>query len=181
MNVARDEEVNVAIAIVVGPRSAGREAAAADSSLVGDVFESAIAFVAVERVAAVSGDEEIEVAIVIEVGDGDTHAPTFASESSFLSDVGEFEVGVLMPERNEWISATLFVAIDGRAVDHEDVEFAIIVAIEEAHAAAHGFDDVVFFGGGNVGGSQSSLGGDVAEDGDGSGGFGGRFLFSSGG
>src|SRR5271155_2033018 len=80
--------------------------------------------------------------------------------------------------------AALLVAVDCRSVDHDVVEFAVIVAVEQADAAAHGFDDVVFFGRRNVGGSQSGLRGDVAEDWNGCGfsrsGFGGGLDWTTG-
>ena len=85
VHVARDENVHEAVFVVIGPGCAGHEAAAADSGFVGDVFKGAIAAVAIERVAAVSGDEYIENAIVVEVSYGDAHAPTFAGESALAS------------------------------------------------------------------------------------------------
>ena len=152
VNISGDEQIDVSVAIVVRPGRARREPAAAHSSFVGYVFESAIAFVAIERVAAVAGHEEIEVAIVVEVSDGDAHSPTFARESGLVGDVSELEVGIVMPESDERIAAALLVAIDGRAVHHYDVEFSVIVAVEEADSAAHGFDHVIFFARGDVGG-----------------------------
>ena len=68
-----------------------------------------------------------------------------------------------MPEGDQKIAA-LFIAIDGRAVDHHDIEFAVVVAIEQANAAAHGLDNVIFFARRNMRGGQAGLGGDVAKD-----------------
>ena len=61
-----------------------------------------------------------------------------------MGDVGELEVGILMVERDHEISAGA-VAIHGRAVHHHDIEFAVVVTVEQANAAAHGFDHVSFF------------------------------------
>jgi hypothetical protein len=44
------------------------------------------------------------------------------------------------------------VALDGGTVDEDDIEAAIVVAIEQADAAAGGVDDVMRFGSGDVGG-----------------------------
>src|SRR4029077_2251636 len=125
------------------------------------------------RIAAVAGHEKIEVAIVVEVGDGDARAPTFARKPGLFGDVGELEAGILMPECDEKIAA-LLVAIDGRAVHHYDIELAVIVAVEQADAAAHGFDHIVFFTRGDVGGGQASLGRNLAKDWNGSSEFGRR-------
>ena len=83
-----------------------------------------------------------------------------------------------MPEGDQEI-ASLLVAIDGGAVHHHYVEFAIVVAVEEADASAHRFDDVVFFARGDMRGGQAGLGGDVAKDGDGERGWGLGISFES--
>ena len=66
-----------------------------------------------------------------------------------LGDVLEGAVGFLMVERDHGVAAFL-VAVDRGTVDGDDVEAAVVIAIEEACAAAHGFDDVAFFVGGDV-------------------------------
>ena len=65
-----------------------------------------------------------------------------------------------MIERDQRIAA-LLVALDGRTVDGDDVEFAVVVAIDQADAAAHGFDNVFFVGRRNVRDGEASLLGDV--------------------
>ncbi len=76
-----------------------------------------------------------------------------------------------MPESDERIAAALLIAIDGGAIHHHDIELAVIVAVEEADSAAHGFDDVIFFARGDVGSGQTGMGGDFAKDGGGIDGF----------
>ena len=65
-----------------------------------------------------------------------------------------------MVERNHRIPA-LAIAVLGGTVDDEDVEFSVVVAINEADAAAHGFHDVFFFGRGDVRNGEAGLLGDV--------------------
>ena len=113
VHIAGHEEVYVAIAIVVGPGGPSGETSALHLRFIGDVFKCAVAFVAIESIATVSGDVEIEIAIVVIIGDGNAHAPTFVSEPCFVGNVGEFEVGILVPERDERIAAVLAIAIDG--------------------------------------------------------------------
>ena len=81
MNVARNVQVDEPVAIVVGPGRAGAEAAGGDSGFFGDIFESAIAQVAIKRVAAEAGDVDVRQAVVVEVGDSHAHAPAFAGQS----------------------------------------------------------------------------------------------------
>ena len=75
-------------------------------------------------------------------------------------DVGEFEIRVLMIERDHGIAA-LAVAIDGGTVHRDDVEFAVVIAVDQTGAAAHGFDDVFLFRSGNVGNGQAGFFGHV--------------------
>ena len=127
---------------------------ARNSSFVGHIFEFAVAQVVIERVAAVAGDVNILEAIVIVIGDGDAHAPAFAREAGGFRDVGELYVGgsgasVLMIERDQRVAA-IAVALHGRAVDGDDVEFAVVIAVDKADASAHRLDDVFFVGRRNV-------------------------------
>ena len=89
MDVARDEQVDVAVAIVIGPGRAGAEAAAAHSGFFGYVLELAVAQVVIEHVAAKAGDVNIVEAVVVVIGHGDAHAPTFSREARGFGDVGE--------------------------------------------------------------------------------------------
>ena len=72
------------------------------------------------------------------------------SETRFLGDVGELEVGILMPECDEQIATVLTIAVDGEPLTIT-MSAAIVIAVEEADAPAHGFDDVMFVGGRNMG------------------------------
>ena len=67
-----------------------------------------------------------------------------------------------MIERDHRIAA-LAVALHGGTVDGDDVEFAVVVAIDQAHAAAHGFDDVLLVGRRNVRDRKAGLLRDVFE------------------
>src|SRR5579859_7068811 len=162
MNVAGDEQVDVAVAVVVTPGRAGAEAPAANPCFFRNVFEFAAAEVAVERVAAVSGDEEVELAVVVIVGDGDAHTPAEAREAGLLGDVLERAAGLLMIERDQGIAA-FEVAFDGGAVDQDDVQTAVVIAIEQAGPAADGFNDVALISGGDVRDGKAERFGDIRE------------------
>ena len=116
----------------------------------------------IERVSAEAGDVDIRQAVVVEVGDGHAHAPAFAGQAGGAGDVGEFEIRVLMVERDHGIAA-LAIAIDAWNRYRDDVELAVVIAIDQTGAAAHGFDDVFLFRSGNVGDGQAGFFGDVLE------------------
>jgi hypothetical protein len=75
MDVARDEEIDATVAIIISPGCSRCEAADAEARFIGDVFELASPKVAVEDAAVVSGNEDIEKAVVVIIGDGNAHAP----------------------------------------------------------------------------------------------------------
>ena len=157
MHVARDKQIDVAIAIVVTPSRASAESAANHASFVGHVLELAVAQVVIESVAAEAGDVDILQAVVVIIGNGHSHAPTFARKSGGFCDVSEFGnaapgvaiVRLLMVERDHGIAA-LAITRNGRTVDGDDIEFAIVIAIDEANAATHGFDNIFLVGRRNV-------------------------------
>ena len=160
LDVTRDKQINVTVAVVVGPGRAGHEAAAAHAGFFSHVLEFAISQATVERAAAEAGDENVQLAVIVEVGDRNSHAPALARQTGRLRDVRELEVGVLMVEGDERIAAST-IAIDGRAIHHGNVQFAVMVAIEKSNSAAHGFDDVVLLECRDMRRGQPRLSGDV--------------------
>jgi hypothetical protein len=118
----------------------------------------------VKRVAAMTGNVNIGQAVVVVVGDRYAHAPAFAGESGGLRDVTELEAGVLVIERDHRITA-LPEVLNSRAIHCDDVEFAIVIAINQANPAAHGFDNVLLVGSGNVGHGKAGFTGDIFKTG----------------
>ena len=53
-------------------------------------------------------------------------------------------------EFSQRIAAALTISVDCRAVHHDDVKLAIVIAVEQSDTAAHGLDDVAFIGRRNV-------------------------------
>jgi len=166
VNVTRDKKIDAAVAVVIGPGGAGAESAGAYSGLFGYVFKLAVAQVVIERVAAVAGDVNILQAVVVVIGYGHAHAPAFVSQSRGAGDVGEVDfvilkisilrVAILMIERDHQIAARA-IALHCGTVDRDDVELAVVVAIDQPDAAAHRFDDVFFIGRRNVRNCEASF------------------------
>src|SRR6266404_984374 len=105
-------------------------------------------------------------AIVVIVGHSHAHAPAAARQARFLGDVLESAVSLLVIEGDHRIAAGA-ISLHRRAVDEDNVETAIVVAIEESSAAAGRINDVVRFGSGDVNGGETNFLGDVLEGGDG--------------
>ena len=60
-------------------------------------------------------------------------------------DIGKLEIRILMVERDHGIAA-LAEMIDCRSVHSNNVEFPVIIAINQPDTSTHGFHDVLFFG-----------------------------------
>ena len=77
VDVVGDEEIELAVAIVVNEGAAGAPARflAGDARLFADVGEGAVAVVVVENVLAVVGDEQVVEAVVVVVADADALSP----------------------------------------------------------------------------------------------------------
>ena len=141
VHVSRDEQINVAVSIVVGPSRAGAESSACHACFVCDIFEFAVAQVVIQGVSAEASYVNVGETVVVVISDGHAHAPPFAGQPGGLGDVSEFEAVVLVIKRDQGI-ATRLVAIDGRAVHRDDVESTVVITIDQTHTAAHRFDDV---------------------------------------
>ena len=162
VDVPRHKEVDVAVAIVVGPGRPGHEAAPPHSGFVGRVFELAISQTAVQRAATEASDKDVQFAVIIEVGDGNSHAPPFAGQPGRLRDVTELKILILMVERNQRI-ATIAIMFNRGAVHHGNVQFAVVVAVRQGNAAAHGLDDIMLLGRRDMRHGQARLAGNILE------------------
>src|SRR5438128_1495072 len=104
------------------------------AGIVGDVEVGPAVVVVVAPGCAESADVDILPAVVVKVGDGDAHAPSFAGQAGLFGDVGELQVAsagitILMVERNQRVAA-LAIALDGGTVHGDDVELAVVVAVD---------------------------------------------------
>src|SRR5205085_2816030 len=73
-HVARDEQVEQAVVVVVEEAGAGAPAAAANARPLRHVRKGAVAVVAIQRVAAIARQVQVGVTVVVVVGGGDAHA-----------------------------------------------------------------------------------------------------------
>ncbi len=83
IHVVRDEQIEVAVAVVVQKTAARTPAVfrSSDAGLLGHIGERAVAVVVVEDVAAKVGDEEIVEAVVVVVADTTRLPPSGAGEA----------------------------------------------------------------------------------------------------
>jgi len=130
------------------------------SRLVRDVLEGAVAFVVVEPVAVHAGDENVLEAVVVVVADGDSVVEAGAGEARAFGDVFEVAVAVVLEEAVGVFRGGLLQRSDVGAVGEEDVEMAVVVVVEDGHAAGHGLRRVAL---GGLGAIEPEVDGPVDE------------------
>ena len=141
IQVIRDEQVQFAVAIVVDQGAAGAPAGSlpAQTGLLRDVGEGAVAVVAVQDVLSPVGDEQIVKAVVIVVADARPPTPSRSAQAGLVRDIGERAVPIVLVQP---VRAPCGRPLEAGPAEDEDVQPAVVVVIEEGAAAADGFDDV---------------------------------------
>ena len=166
VDVAGDEEVELAVAVVVAPGGAGGPAADGDAGFFCDVGEGAVVVVAIEAIFAEVRDVDVWPAVVVEVADDGAEAPALVGDAGFFGDVGEGAVVIVVEEGGVRGGRFAVFGGEGGAADKVDVEPAVVVVVEEGDAGADGFEDDVFLGGAHfvLPGGEAGLVGDVHKD-----------------
>ena len=98
LHVVGDEQVQLAVAVVIEPCGAGAEIRVLDAGRLCDVAELAVALVVEQAVAFERGDVDVVAAVVIVVGDGDAHAVHLDVEAAARGDVRECAVAIVAIE-----------------------------------------------------------------------------------
>src|SRR5439155_1961703 len=126
--VSRDEQIQKAVVVVIGPRGARAPSTGAHTGLFGEIGERAVAVVAKKNITAVEGEIEVGKAVVVVVAHGDALAPAASTDTGLPGDVAERPVAVAV------IQVGMFGIGRGRgqrsAVREEQIEDAVVVVIE---------------------------------------------------
>src|SRR6185369_11114063 len=153
LQVARDHQIQQAVAIEVHPCSAGGPSSTGDTGVGRYIGERTVAVVVIKLVAAIRRHVEILIAVVVIISDGNSHTVTCSLHTRLFGDVLERAVLLLMVEpvpvpgicflRNcalgRWIG-------NGRAVDQKQIKTSIIVEVKKGHTSAHRLNQVFFRG-----------------------------------
>ena len=134
VHVVADEQVEMAVGVIVEPQGGGREAGVADPRRVGDVREGAVARAPEQAVGPQHGQIDVHVPVVVEVGGGPAQAVQGDVEPRAPGDVGERPVAVVAVQRG----VRLRFAPPGPrgAVDEQQVLPPVAVGVEPQGARA---------------------------------------------
>src|SRR5205085_8579389 len=95
-HVAGNKQVNISVAIEISPCSACAKPSGTESGFFVDIFELAVAQIAVQHVATVAGNVHILPAIIIEIRNCNPHSPPFSCESRLSRHLAELQNSFLM-------------------------------------------------------------------------------------
>ena len=152
VHVAGDEEIEIAVAVVVEEGGTGAPQRVADARLPRHVAERAVAVVVEQRRRAECRDEEVQVAVVVVVADRRAHAVAAHRDAGLLRDIGEAKRARPVGRHREIVAKEAAggrrasAGIDRAALDEEDVEVAVVVEVEQRDAGAHHFRQIVLPG-----------------------------------
>ena len=143
VDVVRNEEIEMTIAVVVEKGTAGVPACfrLEQACFSGDIGEGAVTIVTVEDVLAVVANKEIVPTVVVVVADTAALAPAAVGKAGFGGDVGERAVPVVLEEMRDGFLA-LRKSLDAGTVDEEDVDPVVVIVVEEGYSATRGFKQI---------------------------------------
>ena len=159
IQVARNEDVELAVVVVIEEPGTRAPAAGCNTGCLGDIGKRAVSVVMVERVAAVSGHVDIFKAIVVVITDSHTHRVVVllgSRQTCLLRHIGKGAIRILVIETVPELAVGLvrhFAAwhrvVNLGAVGEENVQAAIVVVVQKSYTSAHRLDEV-FVGGRRV-------------------------------
>jgi len=124
-----DEEVGLAVVVVVGERVTGGEAVPAHGRITLQPAKRAVAGVHVETVGLeVVGDEEIEISVIVDIGPAATARGGGPVRERGVDDLGEAPVAIVAVEAIRLPNRSI------RAVGDEQIQVAVVVVVAPAAA-----------------------------------------------
>ena len=145
VEIARYEEVQIAIAVIVGKGGTGMpDVATTHPGASGDVGKASVAPVPVQDVRTEVGHEEIDLPVVVVVRRHTPETPAPARHTRFRGDIDEGAVAVIAVQMIGGFGGGLALKLcQCRAVHQVQVQPTVAVVVEPASAAAIHFEHVI--------------------------------------
>ena len=142
VDIVRDEDIQVAVAIVVDKRTARSPARAGDRQAggPGDIREFSATHVPVEAVVAVVRDQKVRMTVVIEIAHAGGLRPTGTRQSGLLTDFGKVTFAIVAVEQR---TGRRSVGVERGSIRNEDVVSTVAVVVEDRGSGAGAFENVV--------------------------------------
>src|SRR6185369_1769394 len=141
VEIVGHEQVQPPIAIVVHPGTAGAVTyrGLAEPGLFRHVGEGSVAVIAIEHVIAIVGNKDVVESVVVVVGHRHGRRPAGAKQPGIRSDIGKRSIAIIFVQA---VGGTGRRDFQASTAENEQVHPAIVVVVNERHAAPDYFDDV---------------------------------------
>src|SRR5262249_17340699 len=131
LDVARHEQVEAPVVVVVPPGGSGGPAAQGHAGFFGDVGEGAVVGVAGKPGLAGIRHVQVRPAVVVEIPDRYGEAPALVGHSRLFGDVRESAVVVVAQEHGARSGLLALEGCEGRTVHQVDVQPAVVVEVQQ--------------------------------------------------
>ena len=155
IEIAADEQVELAVVVVVEKAGARAPSGGRHSRLRRHILKRAVAAIPVENIGTIGGQVEILKSVVIIIADGDAHSVPGPDpgQARLLGDIGEFSVAIVPVEPIPVLGVALVDfrprrhrVLEPGAVSEEDIEIAIVIVVKKRDASAHCLQQVLVGG-----------------------------------
>ena len=132
-------QVQIAVAVVVGPGTSGAEALVVDPRFFGDISKSAVTEVFIQHVVPEGRHVEILIAIVVVVTPGSPHAEPDKPDARSVGDVFESFAGQITVETPAAVRRRRGGVRENRSAKVDKVEIVptVVVEITDGHPRPH--------------------------------------------
>ena len=107
------------------------------------ILEGAVAAIVEEGVSFDAGDEQVGMSVVVIIGRGDADVEAGACHAGLVCDIFERPVVAVPVEAVAILRARFFERWLLCAIGEIDVGIAVVIVIEDGHAAGHGLNQVL--------------------------------------
>ncbi len=143
IDIVGNEQIQVAVAIIIEKSTSGSPAKISfvqQPRLTRNIRKRTVSVVSVEHILTVIRDEDVFETIVVIVTNSYPARPTRAQQAGLLRDIGKCAVSIVFVQAVAGFWNDLVHAL---TAEHENIQPAIVVIIEEGNTAAHSLNDVV--------------------------------------
>src|ERR1700744_798537 len=133
VNVSGNEEIQMAISVIIAKTCSCRPIAESDSCLFCKIGEGAIVVVMVEAIFPEVRYIKIGPAVVIVIAHPYAIAPTIVCHTCFGSNIRECAIVVVVKEGGVWSFGLAVESVIGGSVHQIDVDPAIMVVVKQCH------------------------------------------------
>src|ERR1700733_12318875 len=144
MDIAGNEQVQLTVTVIVTKARAIRPVAEGHSSLLSNICERPITVVMKETVLSEITYIQIWPAVIVVVSHSHAVAPAAVGYAGLGSNIGKGAIVIVMEEGGVWRLSLAIHCFIGRTVHQVDIDPAIMVVVQQGHARAGCFQDVIF-------------------------------------